>query len=101
MTPKPSLAARVLLAFVRAYQLLLRPLLGGHCRFEPSCSRYAASCLELHGAARGGLLSILRVCKCHPFHPGGFDPPPAPRIPPNRTPKLTNLERNLRANTPS
>jgi hypothetical protein len=107
MTPEPSpnaspsLAARVLLAFVRAYQLLLRPLFGGHCRFEPSCSRYAASCLELHGARRGSLLSIVRVCKCHPFHPGGFDPPPAPRIPSNRTPKLTPLERTVRAHSQS
>jgi putative membrane protein insertion efficiency factor len=101
MTPKPSLAARLLLALVRAYQLLLSPWLGGHCRFEPSCSRYAASCIELHGAGRGGLLSIVRLCKCHPFHPGGFDPPPAPRIPPNRTPKLTHLERNLRPTLPS
>jgi putative membrane protein insertion efficiency factor len=75
----PSLAARVLLAFVRGYQLLLSPFLGGHCRFEPSCSRYAASCLETHGALRGSLLSIVRLCKCHPFHPGGIDPPPAPR----------------------
>ena len=71
-----SLAARFLLALVRAYQLVLSPLLGRVCRFEPSCSRYAAACLRTHGAVRGGLLSVKRLCKCHPFHPGGFDPPP-------------------------
>lgn len=71
---------RLLLGLVRAYQRFLRPILGGHCRFEPSCSRYAAACLEAHGAARGSLLSVVRVCKCHPFHPGGYDPPP-PRLP--------------------
>ena len=77
----PSIPARVLLALVRGYQLFLSPFLGGRCRFEPSCSRYAMACLRDHGAARGSLLSILRLCKCHPFHPGGFDPPPAPRAP--------------------
>jgi putative membrane protein insertion efficiency factor len=73
------LPTRVLLGLVRAYQLVLSPFFGGRCRFEPSCSRYAAACLEAHGALRGSLLSIVRLCKCHPFHPGGFDPPPAPR----------------------
>ena len=76
---RPSLAARALMALVRAYQVLLSPLLGGHCRFEPSCSRYASACLETHGAWRGSLLSMLRLCKCHPFHAGGYDPPPPPR----------------------
>ena len=73
------LPVRLLLGLVRAYQIVLSPLLGGRCRFEPSCSRYAAACLETHGALRGSLLSIVRLCKCHPFHPGGIDPPPAPR----------------------
>jgi putative membrane protein insertion efficiency factor len=67
---------RFLVAFIRLYQRWLSPLLGNVCRFEPSCSRYAASCIEGHGALRGSLLSIQRLCKCHPFHPGGFDPPP-------------------------
>src|SRR5215218_6634877 len=72
-----GMVARVLMALVRLYQLLLSPLLGGRCRFEPSCSRYAMACLETHGAMRGSLLSVRRLCKCHPFHPGGHDPPPA------------------------
>lgn len=68
--------ARILIAIIRLYQRTLSRLLGKVCRFEPSCSRYAVACLESHGAARGTLLSIVRVCKCHPFHPGGYDPPP-------------------------
>lgn len=69
--------ARLFLALIRLYQRFLSPLLGPVCRFEPSCSRYAAGCIERHGAAKGALLSVVRVCKCHPFHPGGYDPPPA------------------------
>ena len=74
--------ARLLIGIVRLYQRLLSPLVnafGPVCRFEPSCSSYAVACLEQHGAGRGSLLSIVRLCKCHPFHPGGYDPPPAPR----------------------
>ena len=72
--------ARLLIALIRVYQLTLSRLLGNVCRFEPSCSRYAVACLQDHGALRGGLLSVVRVCKCHPFHPGGFDPPPPRKV---------------------
>ena len=68
--------ATLLIFLIRLYQRALSPLLGKVCRFEPSCSRYAVACLETHGAGRGSLLSILRLCKCHPFHAGGYDPPP-------------------------
>jgi putative membrane protein insertion efficiency factor len=68
--------ANLLIFLIRLYQRALSPLLGKVCRFEPSCSRYAVACLETHGAGRGSLLSILRLCKCHPFHAGGYDPPP-------------------------
>ena len=71
-----SLVARAALALIRLYQLVLSPLLGRSCRFEPSCSRYTARCIELHGAARGGWLGLRRIARCHPFHPGGYDPPP-------------------------
>jgi putative membrane protein insertion efficiency factor len=81
--------ARLLIGFVRLYQWLISPviglLFGKVCRFEPSCSRYAVMCLETHGAGRGSLLSIVRLCKCHPFHPGGFDPPPPGASAPERT----------------
>jgi putative membrane protein insertion efficiency factor len=67
---------KLLLALIRLYQLLLSPLLGNVCRFEPSCSRYAAACIADHGAARGSWLAIRRLGRCHPFHAGGYDPPP-------------------------
>ncbi len=81
--------ARLFILLVRLYQRLLSPILnafGPLCRFEPSCSRYAVACLEEHGALRGSLLSIVRLCKCHPFHPGGYDPPPEPHARTSRLP---------------
>jgi putative membrane protein insertion efficiency factor len=68
--------ARLLMALIRAYQLTLSPLMGQVCRFEPSCSRYTFTCIERFGAIRGSWLGVCRICRCHPFHPGGFDPPP-------------------------
>jgi putative membrane protein insertion efficiency factor len=56
--------------------LLLAPIIGGFCRFEPSCSRYAEEALRRHGAARGTLLTVKRLMRCQPFHRGGFDPVP-------------------------
>ena len=67
---------RLLLALIALYQKLLSPLLGPSCRFEPTCSHYAASCLHSHGWLRGSLLSLQRLGRCHPFHAGGYDPPP-------------------------
>src|SRR5882672_8721657 len=75
----PLIVRYLLIPLIRLYKRALSPLLGNICRFEPSCSSYALSCLETHGALRGTLLSVLRVCKCHPFHPGGYDPPPLPK----------------------
>ena len=61
------------LMLVRAYQVLLGPLLGGSCRYHPSCSRYAAEAIERFGAGRGSWLALRRVMRCHPFSPGGVD----------------------------
>ena len=72
----PGVATRLLLLGVSAYRLLLAPLMGGYCRFEPSCSRYAEEALRRHGAARGMRLVVLRLARCHPFHRGGLDPVP-------------------------
>ena len=69
---------RVLLALIRAYQLTLSPIVGYHCRFTPSCSRYAAEAIQLHGSARGSWLAIRRLARCHPFCEGGLDPVPQP-----------------------
>jgi hypothetical protein len=71
-----SAPAAVLVGLVRAYQWVLSPLLPPSCRFYPSCSAYAATALTRHGALRGGWLAARRVCRCHPFHPGGVDPVP-------------------------
>lgn len=71
-----SAAARALLALIEAYRLLLSPLLGGHCRFLPSCSLYAAEAVHRHGALAGVRLAVKRLARCHPFRPGGYDPVP-------------------------
>lgn len=74
--PKPSLAARPLILMVRCYQVVLGPLLGGHCRFSPSCSFYSIEALTRHGAVRGSWLTLRRVVRCHPWGGGGEDPVP-------------------------
>jgi len=67
---------RFLLLLIRFYQLTLSMLIGRQCRFYPSCSHYAAEAIETHGVVDGVTLSAKRICKCHPFNPGGFDPVP-------------------------
>ncbi len=67
---------RLLIFFIDCYKACLSPLLGNNCRFYPSCSEYAREAIEQHGAARGSVLAAVRVAKCHPFHPGGYDPVP-------------------------
>lgn len=58
------------------YQFVISPLFPSVCRFYPSCSNYARQSLEIHGFFRGLFLILKRICKCHPFHPGGYDPVP-------------------------
>ena len=67
-----------LLAAITAYRWLLSPLfyaLGARCRFHPNCSTYAAECVRHYGPARGSWRALRRLGRCHPFHPGGYDPP--------------------------
>jgi len=59
---------------IRLYQLTLSPYLGGQCRFHPTCSNYAMEALARYGFWRGLGLNFVRLAKCHPFHPGGYDP---------------------------
>ncbi len=66
----------LLIFLVRGYQVVLSPLLPATCRFYPSCSAYAVEALERHGAWRGTKLTIRRLARCQPFHPGGYDPVP-------------------------
>jgi hypothetical protein len=73
---RPGRAARLLLLAVEAYRVLLSPLLGGHCRFWPSCSAYAEEAIRRHGARRGVALALARLLRCQPFHRGGVDPVP-------------------------
>jgi putative membrane protein insertion efficiency factor len=70
--------ARLLQSLIVLYQRTLSPLLGDCCRFEPSCSRYAALCLRHHSPGRASWLSLLRVLRCNPLFRGGYDPPPLP-----------------------
>lgn len=72
-------AARILLALITFYRAFISPVLGPRCRFAPSCSAYGLEAVTVHGALRGSWLTIRRIGRCHPFHPGGFDPVPPPR----------------------
>jgi putative membrane protein insertion efficiency factor len=69
----------LLLVLVGAYRRWLSPLLGPRCRFAPSCSAYAQEALTVHGAGRGSWLTLRRLLRCQPFHPGGHDPVPPVR----------------------
>jgi putative membrane protein insertion efficiency factor len=69
---------RILTNLLRLYRYWLSPWLGSRCRFYPSCSQYALEAVETHGAARGAWLAARRVCRCHPWNAGGFDPVPPP-----------------------
>jgi len=69
--------ARLLIALVKGYRLLLSPWLGSACRFEPTCSLYALDALRQHGAAAGTYLTAARLLRCHPWCAGGHDPVPA------------------------
>ncbi len=66
----------VLLVAIRGYRYTLRPLLGVHCRFYPSCSEYACEAIERHGAVKGSWLAARRIARCHPYNAGGYDPVP-------------------------
>jgi putative membrane protein insertion efficiency factor len=66
----------LVILLIDAYRCLLSPLLGSNCRFHPSCSAYARAAVLRHGARRGAWLGLRRIARCHPWHPGGYDPVP-------------------------
>ncbi|WP_420995160.1 membrane protein insertion efficiency factor YidD [Cupriavidus sp. 30B13] len=73
---------RILLALLRIYKIALSPFFGSQCRFLPTCSDYAREAILRHGAGRGSWMAACRLCRCHPFTDGGYDPvPPAAEAP--------------------
>ncbi|MDN5276234.1 MAG: uncharacterized protein PWR01_199 [Clostridiales bacterium] len=69
-----ALMKRFLIGVIRCYQRTISPLLPNSCRFYPTCSEYAVQAVEKYGVLKGLYMGIKRVLKCHPFHPGGYDP---------------------------
>ncbi|MGV8960446.1 MAG: membrane protein insertion efficiency factor YidD [Stenotrophomonas sp.] len=84
MAYDPTVIGRLLIATLRFYKRFISPLLGPRCRFVPSCSEYAMDAIARHGPLRGGWLAARRLARCHPLHPGGFDPVPDADPPPSR-----------------
>lgn len=70
------MTGKLFIISIRIYQLTLAAVLGGQCRFHPTCSEYGIEAIQAHGAWRGLWLGLKRICKCHPWHPGGLDPVP-------------------------
>ena len=71
-----QLPRQLALALIRFYRFWISPMIGPHCRFEPTCSQYAVTAIENYGAVLGFWLTLKRLGKCHPFHQGGLDPVP-------------------------
>ncbi|YCI29300.1 membrane protein insertion efficiency factor YidD [Erwinia sp. PK3-005] len=83
MASSLSPGARLLIALIRVYQRVISPLLGPHCRFNPTCSQYGVESLRRFGMIKGSWLTVKRVLKCHPLNSGGDDPVP-PKTDDNR-----------------
>jgi len=64
----------LLIAIIKAYKYMISPLLPNSCRFIPTCSEYSMEAISRYGALKGAFLSLRRIVRCHPFHPGGYDP---------------------------
>jgi putative membrane protein insertion efficiency factor len=70
---------KAFISIIRFYQVFISPLKPPSCRFHPTCSHYGIEAIQRFGAVKGGWLTIKRISKCHPFHPGGLDPVPEKR----------------------
>ncbi len=71
-----SIPKRIMLGMIRFYRRFISPMFPPCCRFVPTCSAYALEAVEKYGAIKGGYLALRRILRCHPFHPGGYDPVP-------------------------
>ena len=69
------LPGRAMIGLVRVYQIFLSPLIGQHCRFQPTCSQYFIEAVRKYGAVRGAIKGVWRICRCNPWNAGGWDPP--------------------------
>ena len=70
-----GLPASAMILLARVYQVLISPLLGPRCRFHPTCSNYFVGAVRKYGAIVGTAKGVARICRCHPWNPGGYDPP--------------------------
>jgi len=86
---------------IQTYRLTLSPLLGPSCRFAPSCSAYALEAIEMHGPWAGTRLAAGRILRCHPFHPGGFDPVPVKVVNPRGERSVQGFDRGTHAVSPA
>jgi len=64
----------LMISLIRFYQLFISPLLGNNCRYYPTCSQYAIEAIEKKGIIKGSWMAVKRICRCHPWHDGGYDP---------------------------
>ncbi|WP_084589873.1 membrane protein insertion efficiency factor YidD [Chelonobacter oris] len=76
MASSSSFGAKLLILLIKFYRLAISPMLGPRCRFNPTCSQYGLEAVQMHGALKGGWLTVKRVLKCHPLSAGGDDPVP-------------------------
>ncbi|KLN98116.1 membrane protein insertion efficiency factor YidD [Moellerella wisconsensis] len=84
MASSPSLGSKLLISLIRGYQLVISPMLGPRCRFNPTCSYYGIEALRRFGMIKGSWLTAKRILKCHPLHAGGDDPVPPKKNDDNR-----------------
>jgi putative membrane protein insertion efficiency factor len=71
-----AVCKQIAFMLIRGYQMIVSPFIGPACRFYPSCSQYALDSIDRHGLLKGAALAVKRLGRCHPFHPGGYDPVP-------------------------
>jgi uncharacterized protein len=70
----------LLIGLIRGYRVFISPLFLPTCRFQPTCSQYAIAAIETHGVLKGSWLATTRICRCHPWSPGGYDPVPEKKV---------------------